>query len=130
MELSFDTTFLIDLHRDIASEKTGAATRFLSKDPDAVPVLSVIALGEFAAGFEDPAAPWLVEVRRRFTILPVDEEVSFVYREVFRALKRKGRLIGANDLWIGSTAIAAGVPLVTRNGREFRRISGLNVITY
>jgi tRNA(fMet)-specific endonuclease VapC len=91
----------------------------LSKDPDAVP--SVIALGEFAAGFEEPAAPWLVEVRRRFTIMPVDEEVGFVYREVFRALQRKGRLIGANDLWIGSTAIAAGVPLVTRNGKEFRR---------
>jgi tRNA(fMet)-specific endonuclease VapC len=130
MELSFDTTFLIDLHRDIASQKAGAATRFLSKDPDAVLMLSVIALGEFAAGFEDPAASWLVEVRRRFTILPVDEEVSFVYRDVFRALKRKGRLIGANDLWIGSTAIAAGVPLVTRNGKEFRRMSGLNVITY
>ena len=56
-------------------------------------------------------------------------ELSFD-REVFRYLKQKGRLIGANDLWIGCTAIAREAPLVTRNGNEFRRIPGLKVITY
>ena len=130
MELSFDTTFLIDLHRDIGSQKAGPATRFLSQNPDAVLMLSVIALGEFAAGFEDLGSPWLLEVRRRFSILPVNEQVSLVYGEVFRTLKRKGHLIGANDLWIGSTAIAAGMPLVTRNGKDFRRMPGLQVMTY
>ena len=93
-------------------------------------MLSAVALGEFAAGFADPVAPWLLEARRRFAILPVDQQVSMVYREVFRSLKQKGRLIGANDLWIGCTAIAHEVPLVTRNGKEFRRISALKVISY
>lgn len=130
MELSFDTTFLIDLHRDAGGGKVAAATRFLSEHADAGLMLSAIALGEFAAGFQDAASPWLAEARRRFTILPVDEQVSLVYREVFRNLKRKGRLIGANDLWIGCTAIAVGVPLVTRNAREFRLIPGLKVMTY
>jgi tRNA(fMet)-specific endonuclease VapC len=130
MELSFDTTFLIDLHRDFANRENGPAGRFLSRRPDALLMLSAIALGEFAAGFGDPAAPWLMEARRHFAILPVDESVSLVYREVFRYLKQKGRLIGANDLWIGCTAIAREAPLVTRNGNEFRRIPGLKVITY
>jgi tRNA(fMet)-specific endonuclease VapC len=130
MELSFDTTFLIDLHREIATQKTGPANRFLSEQLDAVLMLSVVALGEFAAGFADPGSPWLVETRRRFTIMPVDEPVGLVYREVFRRLKQKGRLIGANDLWIGCTAIARGVPLVTRNAKEFRRIAELKVVSY
>jgi tRNA(fMet)-specific endonuclease VapC len=130
MELSFDTTFLIDLHREIAAQENGPASRFLSKRLDAVLMLSAVALGEFAAGFADPASPWLLEARRRFAILPVDEPVSLVYREVFRSLKQKGRLIGANDLWIGCTAIVRAVPLVTRNGNEFRRIPGLKVIGY
>jgi tRNA(fMet)-specific endonuclease VapC len=126
MELSFDTTFLIDLHREIANQETGPASRFLSRRLDVVLMLSAIALGEFAAGFGDPASPWLLESRRRFVILPVDEPVSLVYREVFRSLKRKGHLIGANDLWIGCTEL----PLVTRNRNEFRRIPALKVIGY
>jgi tRNA(fMet)-specific endonuclease VapC len=130
MELSFDTTFLIDLHRDMGSRNSGPAAKFLVQHPDAALKLSVIVLGEFAAGFEDPDSPLLVEVRRRFTILPVDAQVAFVYREVFRALKRNGQLIGANDLWIASTAIAADVTLVTRNRKEFRRIPRWKVTTY
>lgn len=130
MELSFDTTFLIDLHREMATQQPGPASRFLSKRLDAMLTLSAVALGEFAAGFADPASPWLLEARRRFVILPVGEPVSLVYREVFRALKKKGRLIGGNDLWIGCTAVAHQVPLVTRNGNKFRRIPGLQVVSY
>jgi tRNA(fMet)-specific endonuclease VapC len=80
------------LHREIADQENGPATRFLSKRLDAVLMLSAVALGEFAGGFADPASPWLLEARRRFAILPVDEPVSLVYHEVFRSLKQKGRL--------------------------------------
>jgi len=38
-----------------------------------------------------------------------------------------GRLIGANDLMIASTALAHGLIVVTHNTEEFRRIDGLAV---
>jgi tRNA(fMet)-specific endonuclease VapC len=39
-------------------------------------------------------------------------------------------LIGTNDLWIGCTARAANLPLVTRNTEHFSRIPGLQVVAY
>jgi tRNA(fMet)-specific endonuclease VapC len=36
-------------------------------------------------------------------------------------------MIGNNDLWIAAHALAANLRLVTSNGREFRRVTGLHV---
>jgi tRNA(fMet)-specific endonuclease VapC len=52
------------------------------------------------------------------------------YRGIFRFLKTRGQLIGANDLWIACHAVRHGVPCVTRNTEEFRRVPGLVVLTY
>jgi tRNA(fMet)-specific endonuclease VapC len=41
------------------------------------------------------------------------------------ALKRAGRPIGGNDLWIASHALAEQATLVTHNQSEFGRIEGL-----
>ncbi len=41
------------------------------------------------------------------------------------ALKRQGRPIGNNDLWIAAHALAESAVLVTNNVREFARIDGL-----
>ena len=39
-------------------------------------------------------------------------------------------MIGGNDLWIAATAVAHGVPVVTRNTRHYRRVPGLDVRGY
>ena len=39
-------------------------------------------------------------------------------------------MIGGNDLWIAATAVAHGVPVVTRNARHYRRVPGLDVRGY
>jgi predicted nucleic acid-binding protein len=49
--------------------------------------ISVIALGEFAAGFAAEGDPVLVETKRRFALLPLDDQVTFVYRSLFRELR-------------------------------------------
>jgi predicted nucleic acid-binding protein len=36
----------------------------------------------------------------------------------------------ANDLWIAATALANGMPVVTRNVKHFQRVPGLSVISY
>ena len=51
------------------------------------------------------------------------------YREIFRSLKERGELIGANDLWIAAAALRHNEPLVTRNARDFQRVPGLQVLT-
>ncbi len=41
-----------------------------------------------------------------------------------------GGLIGTNDLWIAAPALVHGMPLVTNNTTEFRRVPGLEVLEY
>jgi predicted nucleic acid-binding protein len=130
MALSFDTTFLIDLYREMSRGVDGRATRFLKVHAEHELHMSVVVLGEFAAGFDELESPLLQESMRRFVIHPIDVPVADVYREIFRSLKGTGRLIGANDLWIAATSIKANLPLVTRNAREFLRVPSLDVKAY
>ena len=60
-------------------------------------------------------------------VLAVDAEVGERYGEIRAKLEKSGASIGNNDLWIASHAAAIGVPLVTNNEREFRRVPGLKV---
>jgi predicted nucleic acid-binding protein len=57
-------------------------------------------------------------------------EVSWQYGEIYRELRGRGDLIGSHDLWIAATAIVHGLPLVTGNLDEFRRVPNLEVISF
>jgi tRNA(fMet)-specific endonuclease VapC len=131
LRLSVDTTFLIDLQRErSAGNDDGAAHRFLKRSPEAELFLSAIALGEFAEGFERAEHPIVVAVREGHTVVPVDDQTAFVYAKVVRVLRRRGELIGTNDLWIGCTSLRLGIPIVTANVEQFRRIDGLGIVQY
>ena len=93
-------------------------------------LVSAIVLGEFAEGFDASRQAALIHIMSALEVLDVDAQVSLLYGQNARRLRESGQLIGSNDLWIGCTAIRHGVPLVTRNGRHFDRISGLTVFTY
>ena len=64
---------------------------------------------------------------RHFTTLPFDDAAAMHYARIRAELTRRGALIGANDLVIAATALAAGDVLVTRNVAEFSRIDGLTL---
>lgn len=64
---------------------------------------------------------------RPFESLPFDDAAALSYGSIRAQLEREGRPVGANDLLIAATALAADVTLVTRNLEEFRRIPGLRV---
>ena len=65
--------------------------------------------------------------------LPYVEALDFVddaalhYAEIRADLKRRGTLIGANDLFIAAHARALGLTLVTNNTAEFERVSKLRL---
>ena len=47
------------------------------------------------------------------------------YAEIRADLKKRGAMIGANDLFIAAHARALGLTLVTNNTAEFERVNGL-----
>lgn len=63
----------------------------------------------------------------KLDVLPYSEQCAFHYGEIRTELKRKGSLIGANDLLIASHALAEKAILVTNNGKEFKRIKELTI---
>jgi tRNA(fMet)-specific endonuclease VapC len=57
--------------------------------------------------------------------LPLPVSAGEIYGSIRWTLaRRRGQLIGPNDLWIAAHAIWSGLVLVTNNEREFRRIAG------
>ncbi len=55
----------------------------------------------------------------------LDEDAALHYAEVRADLKKRGAMIGANDLFIAAHARALGLTLVTNNTAEFERVKGL-----
>ncbi len=128
--LIFDTTFLIDLQRERKSRQPGRAHQFLRSHSENGAYLSVVAYGEYAEGFENLEDPAFVSLVESFEILPVTRSVAARYGEVTRTLRRRGQMIGANDLWIAAAALECGFPLVTGNADHFGRIEELQVLCY
>ncbi len=60
-------------------------------------------------------------------VLEIGTEAAEFYGEIRAGLEKSGRVIGNNDLWIASHAVALQVPLVTNNSDEFSRVPGLKV---
>jgi len=55
------------------------------------------------------------------------EDAALHYAEIRADLKRRGSLIGANDLFIAAHARSLGLALVTHNTTGFRRVADLGV---
>jgi tRNA(fMet)-specific endonuclease VapC len=95
-------------------------------------VLSVITTGEFFYGVAHQPISTVKEKRAQrlidfYGVLPITEEVSVAYGQIRADLRAKGTPIGPNDLWLAAQAKAHGLVMVTRNGREFKRVAGLKV---
>jgi tRNA(fMet)-specific endonuclease VapC len=57
--------------------------------------------------------------------LDLKDEATLHYAEIRADLKKRGAMIGANDLFIAAHARALGLTLVTNNTAEFERVRGL-----
>jgi len=108
-------------------------------DPSELPAdlaVSVVTMAELAVGPHATADPAerarrqdrLQRAEATFDPLPVDAAVTRAYGRVFAAVTaagRKARGRRAFDLLIAATAIAAGLPLYTRNPDGFADLSDL-----
>ena len=106
-------------------------------EPAALPLevaVSAVTMAELAAGPHATADPnerarrqdRLQRAEATFEPLPVDAAVARAYGRVYAAVAaagRKARGRRAVDLFIAATAVAAGLPLYTRNPDDFAGLS-------
>jgi predicted nucleic acid-binding protein len=90
-----------------------------------------VVLGELLAGFaigsrearnRTELATFLDSTR--VSVLPVDEQAAERYALLFRQLRKAGRPIPTNDLWIAAVALRHGLALLTLD-RHYREVVGL-----
>ena len=125
-----ETTFLIDLEREHHRGKPQGAVDWLEANEDARLYLTPTVLGELAAGLSlSQRERWDTFVAP-FFILASTNEVSWQFGRAYRHLQQNGQLIGSNDLWIAATGLAYGMPVLTRNVSQYRRVPGLEVESY
>ena len=60
-------------------------------------------------------------------VVPIDEEVAHIYGDVVVELRRKGRPLPTNDIWIAATAARAGGTILTfdEHFQEITRVGTL-----
>jgi tRNA(fMet)-specific endonuclease VapC len=64
---------------------------------------------------------------RHISVLEFPEAAAGHYGEIRADLKKRGVMIGANDLLIAAHARCLGMTLVTNNAREFKRVKNLDI---
>jgi tRNA(fMet)-specific endonuclease VapC len=62
---------------------------------------------------------------RPLRVVAFDDQAAIHFARVKEHLVRRGKLIGAPDLFIAACTLAVGGTLVTNNVREFARVPGL-----
>ena len=60
-------------------------------------------------------------------VMPIDEAVARTYGEIVLELRRTGRPLPTNDIWIAATAADAGATVLTYDD-HFRHISRVGTI--
>ena len=92
---------------------------------------SVISIGELLSGFKGGGRE--AENREylatfldspRVVVYPVNEDTSEFYAEILHNLKKIGKPVPTNDIWIAAVAFQNGLKLYTKD-THFRIIAGL-----
>jgi tRNA(fMet)-specific endonuclease VapC len=96
--------------------------------------LPVVVLGELLYGAVNSAKPQKNEqavhkFSAQSVLASIDEAIAIRYATVRLELKKIGRPIPENDIWIATTCLELGVPLLTRDG-HFDHVRGLEVINW
>ena len=123
-----DTTFLIHLAGQRRRGPRERAEAFLRAHLDAPLYTSRICWSEFAEGCATVAE--VHAALERFTVVEISESVAWEASRISRGLERAGLPIGDNDVWVAASALTYRLPLVSRNGRHFARVPGLEVYNY
>ena len=110
-----------------AADRESGAMELISNA--AVIAVPVIVLGEYRLGIvqsrrKSAYERWLSEWIAAVNVLNIDEATTLHYAAIGLELKSKGKLIGANDLWIAALCRQYRLPLLSRD-RHFDVVDGI-----
>jgi predicted nucleic acid-binding protein len=121
---------------------TNALSAAADREPAALEVIAraerlavpVIVLGEYRLGIAQSRRRtdyenWLREWVKTVAVLDIDEETTYHYAAIGRELKRSGKPIPANDLWIAALCRQHSLPLISRD-HHFDGVRGLERIDW
>ena len=119
---------------------TNALSAVADDDPAMIPLLAradqiaipVIALGEYRFGIAQSRhraiyAEWLKGLLHDCLVLDANEPTTHYYAEITLELKKKGRPIPTNDIWIAALCRQHSLPLLSRD-RHFDLVPGIRRI--
>ena len=125
---------IIDTNFYAAFKKSEAEAVDLLRKVEYIGVNTVI-LGELLAGFRCGSREKQNRVEldqfidsARVELISLDDETSEFYAQIFAELRKKGRPIPSNDIWLAASALQHGLALATYDD-HFREITGLLLAT-
>lgn len=94
--------------------------------------LPAIVLGEYRFGIAQSRRrkeyeKWLAELIAATRVLPVDQETTSYYAQIRSELKKGGKPIPSNDLWIAALCRQHRLPLMSQD-RHFDAVTGFKRI--
>lgn len=132
MKFLLDTNVCIDVLRG----NPVVIAHFRARSPRQL-ALSAVTEFELYQGAERARSEYQAEERRkvalflsRMEILPFDSRHAKVAAIINAGLLNKGTPISLPDVLIAATALSLNLPLITNNGREFKRVKDLQVIDW
>ena len=134
--IHLDSSFLIDLYREMARERPGGAFELVeSLDRNEVLAVSVHVECELRTGAELSRHPLrehekLDQLLSGLQVVYPDNRFAPAYARLAAATSRGGKAVAAMDLLIATAATLDDAPLVTRNVKDFSRVPGLRVLEY
>ena len=122
-----DTNILIYAYRDL-----GQCRKKLNAQNDANVHICSINSADIEYGIAKSSRPeglqqFLQLIQTRYLLQPMNVEAAQCAGQVRAKLERIGQPIGSYDLLIAGIALAHNLTVVTRNTREFERVTGLQV---
>lgn len=113
----------------VAEDHPDVVAPLAQSDQMAIPVIVLaeyrfgIAQSRHRAAYES----WLTKLLRDCIVLDVNEVTAIRYAEIALELKRTGKPIPTNDLWIAALCRQHSLPLLSRD-RHFDLVTGLKRI--
>ena len=93
--------------------------------------IPIIAVGElyYGALYSTQVAKNIKEIKSitaNYGVLQIDEKTTIAYGNIKAALRKKGKPIPENDIWIAAIAKRFKLVVVTRD-KHFKEIEGINI---
>jgi predicted nucleic acid-binding protein len=116
---------------DYADDVPGAIAAFKAAQVVAIPV---IVLGEYRFGIAQSNRridyeKWLAGFLKTSQILEISNETTHWYAGVRLDLRRTGKPIPSNDMWIAALSRQHGLPVLSKD-RHFDRVQGIERIPW